>query len=200
MRLTIIGASGHGKVVADIAEKCGYTEIDFLDDNPAVRFCGKYPVIGATSLSKDIANDIFVAIGNNAIRARIMEGLLAEGHSIPTLIHPNAVLANDVKIGVGTVVVAGVVINPNVEVGRGCIINTHSSIDHDCRVGNYVHIAVDAHLCGTVSIGDNTWICAGATVINNLSVCDNCTIGAGAVVLDDISEVGTYVGVPARVV
>ena len=32
-RLIIIGASGHGKVVADIAELSGYKEIAFLDDD-----------------------------------------------------------------------------------------------------------------------------------------------------------------------
>ena len=197
MKLTIIGASGHGKVVADIAEKCGYNEIIFLDDNPELSHCGNYPVVGASSLAKDITNDLFVAIGNNTIRARILEQLFLEGHSIATLIHPNAVLANDVEIGKGSVVMAGVVINPNVRIGRGCIVNTCSSIDHDCRIGDYVHVSVDAHVCGMVTIGSRTWIGAGATVINNLSVCDSCMVGAGAVVVKDITVSGTYIGVPA---
>ncbi len=198
MKLTIIGASGHGKVVADIAEKCGYNEIIFLDDNPELSHCGNYPVVGASSLAKDITNDLFVAIGNNTIRARILEQLLSEGHSIATLIHPNAVLPNDVEIGKGSVVMAGVVINPNVRIGHGCIVNTCSSIDHDCQIGDYVHVSVGAHLCGTVSIGSCTWIGAGATVINNLSICEDCLVGAGAVVVNNIMDAGKYIGIPAK--
>ncbi len=198
MKLTIIGASGHGKVVADIAEKCGYNEIVFLDDNPKLSHCGNYPVGGASSLAKSITNDLFVAIGNNTIRSQILEQLLSEGHSIATLIHPNAVIAKDVEIGIGTVIMAGVVINSNVKVGRGCIVNTCSSIDHDCQIGDYVHVAVDAHVCGTVAIASRTWIGAGATVINNLSICGDCIIGAGATVIHNIAVAGTYVGVPAK--
>lgn len=198
MKLTIIGASGHGKVVADIAAKRGYTEVEFLDDNPLVKECGGYPVLGSSLLAKDISNDLFVAIGNNIIRSRIMEELLGYEKTIPSLIHPNAILARDASVGKGTVIMAGVVINSNVKIGKGCIVNTCASIDHDCLVGDYVHVSVNAHVCGTVRIGSNTWIGAGATVINNLTICPVCTIGAGAVVVKDIVAAGTYVGVPAR--
>ncbi len=198
MKLTIIGASGHGRVVADIAERCGYTEIEFLDDNPQVKECGGYPVVGPSSLTQGISNDLFVAIGNNTIRARILDDLIANGHSIAILIHPDAVLAKDVEVGVGTVVMAGVVINANVKIGKGCILNTCSSIDHDCLVGDYVHVAVDAHVCGTVKIGADTWIGAGATVINNVDICPGCLIGAGAVVVKNITTKGTYMGIPAK--
>lgn len=191
MKLTIIGASGHGRVVADIAKQIGYNEINFLDDDETLQLCGAYPVVGKTN--KKVDNDVFVAIGNVEIRKR-----LSVGRRIITLIHPDAVVADDVEIGTGTVVMAGVVINPGVKIGRGVIINTSSSIDHDCTVGDYSHISVGAHLCGTVRIGDNTWIGAGATVSNNVNICGGCTIGAGALVIKDIDEPGTYVGVPAK--
>lgn len=198
MKITIIGASGHGKVVADIAAKNGYDEIEFLDDAEGLSCCGKYPVVGNTSKAAEVENDIFVAIGNAGIRRRILDQLLQAGCSIPTLIHPNAVIAEDVEIGVGTVVMAGVVINSDVYIGKGAIINTSSSIDHDCKIGDYVHVSVGSHLCGTVEVDDNTWIGAGSTVSNNVTVCRDCMIGAGAVVIRSIDEVGTYVGIPVR--
>ena len=191
MKLTIIGASGHGKVVADIARLNGYNRIVFLDDNPEVSTCGIYPVIGKTD--KNVDGDLFVAIGNSEIRKR-----LAEGRTLINLIHPNAVIADGVQIGEGSAVMAGVIINPGVILGKGCIVNTSSSIDHDCEIGEYVHIAVGAHLCGSVVVGNNTWIGAGAIVSNNVKICSNCTIGAGAVVIRNITESGTYVGVPTR--
>lgn len=195
-KLAIIGASGHGKVVADIARKNGYKEIVFLDDDESIHECGGYPVIGKSSEAGTIDADVIIGIGNAGVRKQIQESIPDE--KMVTLIHPDAVVAEDVAIGAGSVVMAGAVINPEVRIGKGCIINTCSSVDHDCVVGDYVHIAVGSHLCGTVSVGCGTWIGAGATVSNNISICPDCMIGAGAVVVNDIQESGTYVGVPAR--
>lgn len=197
-KLTIIGASGHGKVVADIARLNGYDGISFLDDNIDVKKCGKYDVIGTTELIEQIDGDFIVGIGNASVRKDMMERLCESNKKIVSLIHPNSVIAEDVVIGNGTVVMAGAVINPGTKIGDGAIINTCSSVDHDCVIGDYVHIAVGAHVCGTVSVGDFTWIGAGATIINNLIICNECMIGAGAVVIDDLKEKGTYIGVPVR--
>lgn len=195
-KLAIIGASGHGKVVADIARKNGYSEIVFLDDDESIYECGGYSVIGKSSKAVTIDANVIIGIGNAGVRKRIQESI--PDQKLVTLIHPDAVIAEDVEIGAGIVVMAGAVINPGVKIGKGCIINTCSSVDHDCVVGDYVHIAVGSHLCGTVTVGDGTWIGAGATVSNNVSICSDCMIGAGAVVVNDIKESGTYAGVPAR--
>ena len=195
-RLAIIGASGHGKVIADIAKRIGYCEIVFFDDDESIHECGGYPVVGKSSEAGTLDADVIVGIGNADIRKRIQESIPHE--KLVTLIHPDAVVAEDVVIGKGTVVMAGAIINPGVRIGKGCIINTCSSVDHDCIVDDFVHVAVGSHLCGTVSVGDGTWIGAGATVSNNVSICPNCMIGAGAVVIKNIDETGTYVGVPAR--
>ena len=124
--------------------------------------------------------------------------LREKNKNIATLIHPSAVIGEEVSIGEGTVVMAGAVINPCTIIGDGCIVNTCASVDHDNNLEDFVHIAVGAHLCGTVCVGNKTWIGAGTVVSNNLSVCDDCTIGAGAVVVKNIEEKGTYVGVPAK--
>lgn len=195
-KLAIIGASGHGKVVADIARRNGYKEIVFLDDDDSIHECGGYSVIGKSAEAGMIDADVIIGIGNAGVRKQIQESIPDE--KLVTLIHPDAVVAEDVVIGKGTVVMAGAVINPGVRIGKGCIINTCSSVDHDCEVGDYVHIAVGSHLCGTVFVGSGTWIGAGATVSNNISICPDCMIGAGAVVIKNIVEYGTYVGVPVR--
>lgn len=197
--LIIIGASGHGKVVADIAEINGYLNIMFLDDNPEVKVCGNYPVVGGCKEAiKYKEADFVVAIGNNNIRRKIQTELVEAGLNIVSVIHPDAVVAKSVCVGAGTVITAGTVINPDAKIGQGCIINTCSSVDHDCNVGDFVHISVGAHIAGTVEIGDNTWICAGVTVSNNVNITSGCMIGAGAVVINDLTESATYIGVPAK--
>lgn len=196
-QLVIIGASGHGKVVADIAEKCGYKNIFFLDDNDTKDSCNGYCIVGKTREFVDFDCDFFVAIGNSKIRKKIQCQLKNADKSIVTLIHPNAIISEDVKIGIGTVVMAGAVINPSTKIGEGCIINTCASIDHDNSIGDYVHISVGAHTAGNVNIGNNTWLGIGAIISNNLSICEDSTIGAGAVVVKNIIDKGIYKGVPA---
>lgn len=200
-KLIIIGASGHGKVVADIAEKMNeWKQIVFLDDNESKKKCLKYDVIGRTDISFKYLDeaDFFVAIGNNAIREKVQENLRNEGAYIATLIHPTTTIGYDVIIGNGTVIMAGVVINSSTVIGNGCIVNTSSSIDHDNKIDDYVHISPGVNLAGTVSIDKGNWIGIGASVSNNITICAGCRIGAGSVVIKNIDEVGTYVGTPAR--
>lgn len=193
-RLLIIGASGHGKVIADIAVKCGYKDIVFLDDNENVNECAGFPVVGKVADATNMEDDKIVAIGNAEIREKIQSKL----SNLVTLIHPNAVVSRRVEIGEGTVIMAGAVINSDVIIGKGCIINTGASVDHDCKIEDFVHVSVGAHVAGTASIGRNTWVGAGATVSNNVSICGHCMIGAGAVVINNLAKPGTYVGIPVR--
>lgn len=199
-RLVIIGSGGHGRVIADIAEKNGYTDILFLDDNPNAKVCAGYAVVGGCGEAASYPDaDFIVAIGNARVRRKIQTELAEKGLRTVSLIHPAAVIASHVQIGKGSVVMAGAVVNPYAEIGEGCIINTCASVDHDCRIGDFVHVAVGAHLAGTVTVGEGSWIGAGATVSNNVEIVANCMIGAGAVVLKDITQGGTYVGIPAKV-
>lgn len=193
-KLVIIGASGHGKVIADIAILNGYEDIVFLDDNETIKECAGLPVVGRVADAVGLTGDKIVAIGNAETRERIQGRL----DNVVTLIHPNAVISRRVQIGKGTVVMAGAVINSDSVVGDGCIINTGASLDHDCVLEDFAHVSVGAHLAGTVKVGKRAWIGAGAVVINNLNICGDCMIGAGAVVVRNIREVGTYVGVPAK--
>lgn len=192
-KLVIIGAGGHGRVVADVAKLCGYNEMIFLDDGASPLSSGRisdYPIYRDSF-------DFIVAIGNNSVRRRLQSELSENGCTVVALVHPSAVIGSGVVIGKGTVVMAGAVINADAVIGEGVIVNTSSSVDHDCRVGDFCHISVGARLAGTVSVGDNTMISAGAVVINNTNVCNDCIIGAGAVVIADIAESGLYIGVPA---
>lgn len=194
-KLIIIGASGHGKVIADIAVNNGYEDIVFLDDNESVLECAGYPVIGKTCQAAKMDGDKIIAIGNAEVREKIQKNI-----KVITLVHPDAVISRRVQIGDGTVVMAGAVINSDTVIGNGCIINTGASVDHDCKIGNFSHISVGTHIAGTCVIGDRTWIGAGATVSNNVKICCDSMIGAGAVVVNDIDVSGTYVGVPAKLI
>ena len=198
-RVIVIGASGHGKVAADIVRSSGDTLLGFLDDNALLppEIAG-IPVLGKVA---DYANypdaSFVIGIGSSAVREKIARQL--DGVRWYTAIHPSAIIsALDTEIGAGSVVMANAVVNPSAHVGAHCIINTAAVVEHDDRIGDFSHISVGARLGGAVSIGAHTWIGIGAAVGNNVSICDHCIIGAGATVIHDIKESGTYVGVPAR--
>ena len=196
--LGIVGASGHGSVIADIAKKVGYESVLFFDDDVSKNECGGYPVAGTTNQVIGCECDVIVGIGNAEIRERIQKQLERKQKSLVTLVHPCAVIGEGVDIGAGSVVMAGSVINPGCKIGKGCIVNTCASVDHDCILEDYVHVSVGAHLAGTVTVGHGTWIGIGATVSNNVSIPERCMIGAGAVVIKSLEEPGTYVGLPAK--
>lgn len=200
-KLLIIGAGGHGKVIADIAIKAKkWEKVEFLDDNVSDCMCMGLEVIGNLSDSLLYINevDFIVAIGNNSIREKLLSELENKGASIATLIHPSAVIGADVVVGIGTVVMAGAIINSSTKIGKGCIINTSCSIDHDNTIDDFVHISPGANLAGTVEVGRGSWIGIGSIVSNNIKICSDCTIGAAALVIKDITEPGTYIGVPVR--
>lgn len=200
-RLIILGASGHGKVILDIALLNGYEVIGFLDDNNNIKECAGYPVLGKIKEAPVYASnygkgtEFIIGIGSNQIRRK-----LSCQYDLPwtTLIHPKVVIGRQVQIGRGTVVMANAVINPSARIGNHCIINTGCIIEHDNHLGNYVHISPGAILAGTVVIGDESHIGANAAVRNNITIASQTIIGVGAAVVKDISEPGIYVGIPAR--
>ncbi|MCG3860927.1 acetyltransferase [Psychrobacter sp. Ps5] len=200
--LAILGASGHGKVLADIAELTGWEKIDFFDDAwPERKNNGAWQVIGDTQKLLDSLkayDGVMVAIGNNKIRQRKLQQLESAGAEIITLIHPSATVSRYTKIGLGSVVVAGAVINPDCNIGEGVIINTCSSVGHDCTLGDAVHICPGARLAGGSEVNDRAWIGVGSSVRQLIRIGSDAIVGAGAAVVQDVLPNITVVGVPAR--
>lgn len=200
-KLAILGASGHGKVVAECAGLCGWREVVFFDDAwPQLQHNGHWPVQGDTDgLLGDLAcfDGVLVAIGSNLIRQQKLQQLRESGAALVTLIHPAASVSAFASLAVGTVVFAGAVINVDARIGEGVIINTSASIDHDCVLGDAVHISPGAHLAGAVHVGDRSWVGIGASVRQLVQIGDDVVVGAGAVVVKDVVAGMTVAGNPA---
>lgn len=205
-RIFIFGASGHAKVVIDIVERQGLYEIAFIvDDDLSLKgqvFFG-YPVIGGRDellMSANGPSKAIVAIGGNAARRKVSSWLAGKGIDKVAAVHPAAQVGRGVKIGRGTVVMAGACINPDTVVGEDVIVNTRASIDHDCLIGDGSHLAPGSTLCGAVVVGDGSFICAGATIIPNLNLGGNVLVGAGSTVIKDVPDNVTVVGIPAKII
>lgn len=196
-KVVIIGASGHGKVVADIVRANGDEVVGFLDDaylKGTDFFNSK--ILGNTKEYCELEGcEFFIAIGNSSIR-KVLSGLF--DYKWYTAIHPSAQISPSAVIGKGTCVMANAVINADAQVGDFTIINTGAIVEHDCKIGDYCHLSPRATVCGVTTVGDNVWLGTGSTVKNVVSICDDVILGAGAVVVNNIKEPGTYIGVPAK--
>lgn len=200
-RLALLGASGHGKVIADAALASQWKDIVFFDDAwPTVTSNGPWQVAGSRAMLLEQLGEfdgVIVAIGNCLIRAKRHRELSAEGALMATIIHPHAYVSPYSTIGAGTVVMAGAVINAGASISDASIINTSASVDHDCQLGFGVHISPGAHLAGNVTVGANAWVGIGAVVRQGLSIGTGTTVGAGAVVVKSVESGVTVVGNPA---
>lgn len=200
----ILGASGHGKVIADIAELIGYSDIHFYDDGwPELTQVEHWPVAGdSDSLFTQVADyaNIVVAIGNNAIRLEKYQRLFALGASCLPLVHPSAVMSRYASLEDGSVVMAGAVINPFSRIGKACIINTAATVDHDCVLADGVHISPGAHLAGGVCVGEHSWIGIGSQIKQLIRIGNQVIVGAGSTVIHDIPDFQTVVGTPAVII
>lgn len=201
--LLVLGAGGHGKVVADTALATGrWDRVAFLDDrSPDLATVMGLPVLGRLAEApgfRDAFPEALVAIGHSRTRLRVLESLAAQGFSLPVLVHPAAWVSPRATLGEGTVVFAQVAINADAQLGRGCIANTGSSIDHDARLGDGVHVCPGARLAGEVRVGDGCWLGIGSSVIQRVTLGREVTVGAGAAVVRDLPDGITAVGVPAR--
>ncbi len=198
--LAILGAGGHGRVVADCAETLGWT-VDFFDDSASPLEPGPWPLVGdGASLLERISayGGVVVGIGANRVRLdrqRVLEEL---GARIATLVHPGATVSRHARLGAGTVVFAGAVVNVGAVIGEACIINTGAGVDHDDRLADGVHLSPGAHLAGGVTIGECAWIGLGASVKEGVVIGRNVRIGAGAAVINSTPDDLDLVGVPAR--
>jgi len=201
-RLAVLGASGHGAVVAELAELNGWSDIVFFDDSfPKCSTNRGWQVQGTMAdliASIDDYPSVIVAVGNNQIRLKKSRQLLSQRFKLETLIHPRSTVSKYANIKEGTVVMAGAVINPFVSIGLSSIINTACSIDHDCVIGEGVHISPGSHVAGGVSIGDLSWLGIGSVVKQSVDIGSLVTVGAGAVVVNDILDGAVVKGVPAK--
>lgn len=207
MMIGIIGTGGHAKVILDILQKskreqlfefftASMTHIEPIFDNFTV-----YPDRQDLLLQRSFfIKEWHVAIGNPFIRGQKIDFLQEHHLNVISAIHHRAILAEDVKIGEGTSIMAGAVVNPSVNLGRGCIVNTTASLDHDCQVGDYVNIGPGSKLAGGVQIGSLTELGTGAIVIPNKRIGRKCVIAAGAVVVNNVPDGSLAMGVPAKIV
>ncbi len=205
-RMLVWGASGHALVVADAIRRQGKYEIagfvDTVSPERADTPFAKGRILGGLEVLSRCRDEgvshLFIAIGDCDVRLRLAEQAASFGYELGIVVHPSAIVAEDVHIGAGTFIAAGVVVNPGTTVGEQVILNTGCSVDHDCRLADGVHVGPGAVVAGHVTLGRATLLGAGSVVKDHLSIGAGAVIGAGGVVINDIGSHVIAIGVPAR--
>jgi sugar O-acyltransferase (sialic acid O-acetyltransferase NeuD family) len=207
--ILIYGASGHAKMIVDIVQKTNYYKMKgYIDSFKTInQVVFGYSILGNLDHLPDLIDKfniegIVIAIGDNFTRKEVYHKIktIAPDLEFVVIIHPSAIVASDVLIGEGSVIMANTVINAQAKIGRFCILNSSSILGHESIMADFSSLASRATLAGNVCIGVGSAVCLSSTIIQNISIGDNTVIGAGSLVLKDIGSNKTAYGAPVRVI
>jgi len=198
-KLLVLGAGGHGLVIAEAAQAAGWDVQGFRDASKAPGTpVGAWEVIASLVVTIPPKVKVIVGIGDNATRQRISEEMEGRGAEFATVIHPSAIISPSAIIGSGVFVGPRALVHAEAEVATGAIVNSAAVVEHHNHIGAYSHVASGATLAGTVKVGERVLIGAGSAVKPGMSITSDCVVGAGSAVVRHLEEPGIYVGVPAK--
>ena len=203
--LVILGASGHARVILDAARCQGWNVKGFLDAaHPVGTLVDGFPVLGDDTNLPQITDRtpdtrIILGIGDNNLRQQVARTTLRMSPSVrfATIVHPRATIAEDVLIGSGCFIAAGVTVNTGTRLGEHVVLNTNASVDHDCQIADFSFVGPNAALAGGVQVAAAAFVGIGASLIQCIKIGKNSVVGAGSVVLRSVPRNQIWAGVPA---
>jgi len=199
-KLCIFGAGGFAKEAYTVAVDSGLRNevVCFLESEDIWQQRTELGVeVKPLSYFDPTIHKLFIAIGDPVARKKIVESLPPETEYF-TLIHPNTVISEWVEIGEGSIVCAGCILTCDIKIGKHAHFNLDSTVGHDCRIGDFVTTAPSVNISGKCTIGNCVYLGTNASLREKLNIVDNVTVGMGAMVVKNITEGGTYVGIPAK--
>ena len=203
--MLVIGGGGHALVSIEVLRACGHDVAGCLtrDGSAAADLDGVGVAVLGTDgdLARLVAGGherVFVAVGDNADRRRLSEGVLTASGSLVRAVSPAAYVSPIARVDDGVLVMPGATVNAAADLARGVIVNTHASVDHGCRIGPFAHVAPGVAMAADVTVDEGALVGVGASVAPGRRIGAWAIVGAGAAVVRDVAPGETVVGVPAR--
>jgi len=203
--IIIYGASGHAKMIVDIIHKNNkYTIKGFLDSYKSLnKTIYDYKIIGNLDMLPSLIKEqdiygIIIAIGDNYTRERAYNKIknIAPNLKFVSSVHPSAILADDIILPQGVVIMPGAVANANAQIGEFCILNTKSSLGHDSTMADFSSLASGVIVGGNVKIGRCSAICLSASIVHNVTIGNHTVVGAASLVLKAVGDYKLVFGSP----
>lgn len=201
-QILLVGGGGHCRSVLQGLKRSGVSIVGIIEkaNSEKLEVLG-VPIIGTDDDLTEIVNkhkcSILITLGsikNNEFRKNLYNKIKKLNFEFYTYISDKAIIAEDVIIGEGSVVLDGAIINSGTRIGRNCIINSGSIIEHDCIVGDHVHVASGVVMSGVVCLKDLSFVGVGAVIKQNISIGEASIVGAGVTVINDVLDNTTFVG------
>lgn len=200
-RLAIVGASTLGQQLLGHAMSIGgFRFVGFFDDFAP----HSNSIIGRTTdILQRYNNGLFdcLAIGVGYKVMNFRHKMLESCRGIiplASIVHEQAVVDKTAVIDEGCVLLANVVVDQRVKIGPNCFLSLAATVSHDTTIGASSYLSPKVTVCGNCDVGKRVFLGAGCVIRDGTSICDDVVVGCGAVVVDDITEPGTYVGIPSR--
>lgn len=199
-KLMIFGAGGFAKEAYTVAVASGLSNrVEcFLESDEIWKDRKELGVpVKPLSFFNPFKYKLFIGIGDPLTRKKIVESLPAETEYF-SLIHPNVVISEWVKIGEGSIICAGCILTCDIIIGKHAHINLDCTIGHDCKIGDFFTSAPSVNISGKCSIGNCVYLGTNSSLREKLSIVDNVIVGMGGMVVKSIEEPGTYIGMPVK--
>ncbi len=173
----------------------------FLDDDKnALRdFYGYPPVIDSIKHYIPENDDVFIcSMGNVAKKKRSIDIILDKGGEFINLIHRDALIGKNVKMGNGCIVLKNALVGVECEIQDFVLIQGSAIIGHDAKIGKYSRIDCHVVCVGGVEIKDEVTIHSGAVINDHVVVEKGAIVGALSFVIRRVKENTTVFGNPAK--
>lgn len=200
-KVVLLGYSGHGYVVAEAVIQLGHDLIGYADEMKQEKNPFEIYYLGderTADFEWPLEASYVLGVGDNKIRFKIAQRVKSNGGRLLSVIHPQASISKDLKIGSGSFISRNVAVNPLVEVGENVILNTSCSIDHECVIEDNVHIAPGVVLAGNVKVAEGAFVGANSVVKEGVRIGEGAIIGAGSVILRDVAAGKRVAGNPGK--
>ncbi len=175
MRLLLIGSGGHARIVQLMLDAAGHTLDGYVDPRPNREMAARWFADDAQAIAEAPGAGIAMGLGGAEPRAlarrlALYRRYIAAGRPAPALVHRTAVVCTTARVGDGTLILAGAIVQPAARLGAAVIVNSGAIVEHDSIVGDGAHIAPGAILLGTVRVGEAAMIGAGAVILPGAEV------------------------------
>ena len=194
--LWIVGVGGVGRETLDVALAAGVEVAGFLDDDPPDHTVRGLRVIEPGAAPRDAR--YIVGIASPDARRRLAEALDHAGLHPVTLVHPLAIVAPEVDLGDGVLVMGGAHVSSSVTLGAHSQVHYNATVGHDATVEPFATVYPGANVSGGVVLEEGATVGSAACVLQGRRVGRDAFVGAGAVVTRDVPDRVTVVGSPAR--